>query len=109
MPSFGLRKLKADSFISSGALGVTPAEDESLHPQNSKTYFRSNIVCGINEYLFVVLCSNYEGYFCIHKNLSVFRTFGGHEISTPLTGKGERIECKTVQVGELRNMLIKGQ
>jgi hypothetical protein len=69
----------------------------------------SNIVGGMDEYLFVVFCSNDGGHFYMHKNLAVFRTFGGNEISARMTGNGERIECKTMQVAELRNILIKSQ
>jgi hypothetical protein len=50
------------------------------------------------EQLFVVFCSNDEGYFYIHPNLAVFCTFGANEIQTPLTGNGERIESKNCRL-----------
>jgi hypothetical protein len=47
----------------------------------------SNIVCSRYEEIVVVLCSDDEGCFYIHQDLSVFRTLGGNETSTPFCWK----------------------
>jgi hypothetical protein len=65
MPSFGLRNLKTDTFISSGALAslrpkINPSTPKTLK-HNTDRSAGSNIVCGMNELMFVVLCSDDEG------------------------------------------------